>query len=115
MDHADFFPRVISFVNQFASQTYRAGFRHRPASRLAAVIVGYAAQMAFKAQSRTAPRWPGGSNVRWRCCRNRTRRPQGIMTGTLGRTVGHCRRFFRARRATMRGAEWVRSTATVVG
>jgi hypothetical protein len=113
MDHGSFLPAgVISFVNQFASQTYPVlVFVIGLLPGIAAVIVGYAAQMAFKAQSRYC------AQMAWRVERALEMLPEphhvgrkSIMTGTLEPELSaHCQAIFtELGTATMRSsAEWV--------
>jgi hypothetical protein len=113
VEHAPFLPAgVTSFINQFAGQTYPVlVFVIGLLPGIAAVIVGYAAQMAYKAQSRYC------AQMAWRFERALELLPEphhvgrkSIMTGTLEPELSaHCQAIFaELGTAAMRSsAEWV--------
>ena len=112
-DHASFLPAgVTKFVNEFVAQTYPVlVFVIALLPGLAAVIVGYTAQMAFKAQSRYC------AQMAWRFERALELLPEprhvgrkSIMAGTLEPELSaYCQAIFtELGTATMRSsAEWV--------
>jgi hypothetical protein len=111
--HGSFLPAAVTnFINQFAGQTYPVlVFVIALLPGLAAVIVGYAAQMAFKAQSRYC------AQMAWRFERALEMLPEShhvgrksIMAGTLEPELStHCQAIFtELGTAAMRSsAEWV--------
>jgi hypothetical protein len=111
--HASFLPAgVTTFINQFAGQTYPVlVFVIGLLPGLAAVIVGYAAQMAFKARSRYC------AQMTWRFERALEMLPEphhvgrkSIMAGVLEPELSaHCQAIFsELGTAAMRSsAEWV--------
>ena len=113
VEHAPFLPAgVVSFINQFAGQTYPVlVFVIGLLPGIAAVIVGYAAQMAYKAQSRYC------AQMAWRFERALELLPEphhvgrkSIMTGSLEPELSaHCQAIFaELGTAAMRSsAEWV--------
>jgi hypothetical protein len=111
--HTSFLPAgVTTFVNQFAAQTYPVlVFVIALLPGIAAVIVGYAAQLAFKAQSRYC------AQMAWRFERALELLPEShhvgrksIMAGVLEPELSaHCQTIFtELGTAAMRSsAEWV--------
>ena len=112
-DHASFLPAwATTFVNQFAAQTYPVlVFVIGLLPGVAAVIVGYVAQMAFKAQSRYS------AQMAWRFERALELLPEShhvgrksIMAGVLEPELSaYCQTIFtELGTAAMRSsAEWV--------